>query len=101
MLKKVDASPTTNLQQRNFAAWQCLRWVVIRATTLFNLQRNNVALQVAAICCSYYFTFNNIYIMYFRLTVDDDALDLGAANEKELCEIERKRQTKVEREEMR
>ena len=26
-----------------------------RATTLFNLQRNNVALQVAAICCSHYY----------------------------------------------
>ena len=25
-----------NLQQRNFVAWRCLRWVVIRATTLFN-----------------------------------------------------------------
>ena len=33
------------------------RWVVIRPKMLFNLQRNNVALQVAAICSSYYFTF--------------------------------------------
>ena len=40
-----------------FVAWQCLRWVVIRATMLLNLQCNNVALQVAAICFSYYFTF--------------------------------------------
>ena len=45
-----------NLQQRNFVAWQCLRWVAIRATTLFNLQRNNVAI----ICCSYYFTLTQI-----------------------------------------
>ena len=37
-----------------FVAWQCLRRVVIRPTTLSNLQRNNV--EVAAICCSYYFT---------------------------------------------
>ena len=28
----------------------------IRPTTLFNLQRNNVALQVEEKCCSYYFT---------------------------------------------
>ena len=47
-----------NLQQQHFVAWQCLRWVVIRTTTLFNLQRNNVVLQVAAICCLYYFTFS-------------------------------------------
>ena len=33
-------------------------WVVIRVTTFFNFQRNNIALQVAAICCSYYFTFS-------------------------------------------
>ena len=36
--------------------------MVTRATTLFNLQCNNVALQAAAICGSYYFTlkiFNN------------------------------------------
>ena len=26
----------STLRQRNFVAWQCLRWVVIRATTLFN-----------------------------------------------------------------
>ena len=33
-----------NLQQHiYFVAWHCLRWVVIRATTLLNLQRNNVA----------------------------------------------------------
>ena len=33
--KKVDASSTScfNLQQRSIVAWQCLRWVVIRATT--------------------------------------------------------------------
>ena len=30
-----------NLQPRNFVAWQCLRWEVIRATMLFNLERNN------------------------------------------------------------
>ena len=45
------------LAATNFIAWQCLRRVVIRPTTLFNLQRSNVALQVGAICCSYYFTF--------------------------------------------
>ena len=44
-----------------FVAWQCLRWVVIRPTTLFNLQCNNVALQVVAICCSYYFTLTYYY----------------------------------------
>ena len=50
------------LATTNFVAWQCLRWVVTHATTLFNLQCNNVALQAAAICGSYYFTlkiFNN------------------------------------------
>ena len=38
-----------NLQQRNFVAWQCLRWVVIRATTLFNLQRLRCKLQQAMV----------------------------------------------------
>ena len=33
---------------------KCLRRVVIRATTLFNVQRNNVALQVEEICFPYY-----------------------------------------------
>ena len=44
-LKKVDGSSTccSNLEQRNFVAWQCLRWV-IRATALFNLQRSNLLL---------------------------------------------------------
>ena len=36
------------LATTTFVAWQCLRWVVIRATTHFNLQRNSVV-------CSYYF----------------------------------------------
>ena len=64
LLKNVDGSSTycdvLQLATTKFVPWQCLRWVheVIRATTLFNLQRNsNVVLQVAAICCSYYFTF--------------------------------------------
>ena len=34
---------------------------VIRATNRCNLQCNIVALQVAAICCSYYFTFNTFF----------------------------------------
>ena len=55
---------STKLATTNFVAWQCLRWVVIRATTLFNLQRNNVALQIAAICCSYYFTFTLLEKIY-------------------------------------
>ena len=33
----------------------------MRATTLFKLQCNNVALQVAAICCSYYFTLSSAH----------------------------------------
>ena len=61
MLHQVEVASTFfnkffQLATTNFVAWQCLRWVVIRPTTLFNLQCNNVALQVAAICCSYYFT---------------------------------------------
>ena len=32
--------------------------MVIHSTTLFNLQCNNVAFQVVAICCSYYFTLS-------------------------------------------
>ena len=46
-----------NLQQQNFVALQCLRWLVIRATTLFNLPHNNVALQVEERCCPYYRAF--------------------------------------------
>ena len=46
------------LATTDFVARQCLRWVVIHATTLFNLQRNNFALQVAAICCSYFITLS-------------------------------------------
>ena len=62
MLRQVELASTffnkfVQLATTNFVARQCLRWVVIRPTTLYNLQRNNVALQVAAICCSYYFTF--------------------------------------------
>ena len=48
--KLLQHAASINLQQRNYVEWQCLRWVVIRPTTLFNLQRNNVAWQVAAIC---------------------------------------------------
>ena len=62
MLQQVELASTFfnkffQLATTNFVVWHCLRWVVIRASTLLNLQRNNVALQVAAICCSYYFTF--------------------------------------------
>ena len=40
---------------------------VIRATTLLNLQCNNVALQVAAICCSYYFTLSVLFDFGFGI----------------------------------
>ena len=64
LLQQVEVASTFfnkffQLATTNFVAWQCLRWVVIRATTLFNLQCNIVALQVAAICCSYYFTLKH------------------------------------------
>ena len=63
MLQQVELASTFfnkffQLAITNFVGWQCLRSVVIRATTLFNLQCNNVALQIAAIFCSYYFTLN-------------------------------------------
>ena len=51
-----------NLEQQHFVAWQCLRWVVIRATTLFNLQCNNVACKVKKnVAHAYYraFTLKN------------------------------------------
>ena len=48
--KNVDTMPVQlaatcclNLLQLHFVAWQFLRRVVIRPTTLFNLQRNNVS----------------------------------------------------------
>ena len=48
MLHQVELASTFfnkcfQLATTNFVPWQCLRWVVIRATTLFNLERNNVA----------------------------------------------------------
>ena len=57
------------LAATNFVAWQCLRWVVIRPTTLFNFQCNNVALQVAAICCSYYSTLKFVGDCKAQITI--------------------------------
>ena len=45
-----------NLQHRNLLRNKSSARVVIRATTLFNLQRNNVARQVVRKCCPYYLT---------------------------------------------
>ena len=65
VLKKVDASSSccNMLLQLVTTKFRCVAMFEvggnnIRATTFFNLRRNKVALQVAAICCSYYFTFN-------------------------------------------
>ena len=46
-----------NLQHRNLLRDKLRAKMVIRATALFNLQRNNVALQVVRKCCPYYLTF--------------------------------------------
>ena len=58
-----------NSQQQNFVAWLCLRWVVIRATTLFNLQRNDVALQVEEKRCPYYRAFTVIYLSVCKYVI--------------------------------
>ena len=47
-----------NLQHRNLLRDKLRAKVVIRATTLFNLQCNNVARQVERKCCPYYLTFS-------------------------------------------
>ena len=47
-----------NLQQQNFVAWQCLMWVVIRATTLFNY-----AFSVEEKCCPYYRALNQLFFI--------------------------------------
>ena len=57
--------------------------VVIRATTFFNLQCNNVALQVAAICCSYYFTFTDPRRDPWSLRPNFSRTFLGRFEEKE------------------
>ena len=46
-----------NLQHRNLLRDKLRAKMVIRATALFNLQRNNVARQVVRKCCPYYLTF--------------------------------------------
>ena len=48
--RHVAASWTGVYCFQHFVAWQCLRWVVIRATTLFNLQLNKCEEK----CCPYY-----------------------------------------------
>jgi len=45
-----------NLQHRNLLRDKLRAKMVIRATALFNLQRNNVARQVVRKCCPYYLT---------------------------------------------
>ena len=47
-----------NLQHRNLLRDKLRAKMVIRPTTLFNLQRNNVARQVVRKCCPYYLTLN-------------------------------------------
>ena len=55
-----------NLQRKNFVAWQCLKWVVIRSTTLFNWQRNiKLNENVAGIIWGLY-TNLNFPSLYFR-----------------------------------
>ena len=66
MLRKVDPSSTfcnkfLQLATLKFVAWQVEHAVVIRATTLFNLQCNNVARQVERKCCPYYLAFKDIF----------------------------------------
>ena len=68
LLKKVDTSSTCcnmllQLATTKFVAWQCLRLVVMRAKSLLNLQCNNVAFKIAAICCYYYFTSTTLRII--------------------------------------
>ena len=50
-------SKSRNLQHRNLLRDKLRGKTVIRATALFNLQRNNVARQVVRKCCPYYLTF--------------------------------------------
>lgn len=52
---KVQHFPTTCNMEPKHAKLQ--RVVVIRVTSHCNLKRNNVAKEVAEICCLYYFTF--------------------------------------------
>ena len=55
-----------NLQHQNLLRDKLRARVVMRATTLFNLQRNNVARQVVRKCCPYYLTL--IAGFYFSQT---------------------------------
>ena len=62
MLRKADPSSTFCnkfflLTTLTFVAWQVEHAVVIRATTLFNLQCNSVTRQVERKCCPYYLAF--------------------------------------------
>ena len=41
MLQQVELTICFNLQRQHFVAWQCSRWVVIRATTLLTLKFGN------------------------------------------------------------
>ena len=51
MLQQVElASTFFQLATTKFCCVTVFDWVVIRATTLFNLHRNNVALQVEETC---------------------------------------------------
>ena len=52
------------LATSKFVAWQVESEIVIRATTLFNLQCNSVARQVERKCCPYYLTWTEINIKY-------------------------------------
>ena len=73
-----------NLQQQNFVAWQCLRLVVIRATTLFNLQRANVTLQVGEKCCPYYRAMTTIYTYSTPYRFCRETLDWCSPNDRTL-----------------
>ena len=53
-------SKSRNLQHRNLLRDKLRGKMVIRATALFNLQRNNVARQVVRKCCPYYLTFTQL-----------------------------------------
>ena len=62
MLCKVDPSSTFynkyfQLATLKFVSWKVEHGVVIRATTLFSLQCNNVARQVERKCCPYFFSW--------------------------------------------
>ena len=64
-----------NLQHQNLLRDKLRARVVIRATTLFNLQRNNVARQVVQKCCPYYLTFT-----LQRVTHNEKKLKVGVDN---------------------